>query len=52
MTLFLAIFWTISLCLNIISCVLGGAPTWLSVFCPLIIVVMDRWLEYFKSKRG
>lgn len=50
MSLFLAIMWTVCLICDIINCAAGNQPTWTAVFCPLIIVVMDRWIEYFKTK--
>ena len=50
MELMLAIMWTVALVCDIITCALGSAPTWVLVFCPLIILVLDKWEAYFKSK--
>lgn len=50
MNLLLAILWSICLAVDIIACALGSAPTWVTVFCPLIILVMDKWEKYFKER--
>ena len=49
MDLALALCWTICLVVDIISCVAGDEPSWILVFCPLIILVWDRWDHYFKN---
>lgn len=50
MALVLAICWTLVLITDIISAVIGNAPTWTLVFCPLIILVMDKWEDYIRSR--
>lgn len=51
MKLFLAVCWTIVLVSDIANCALGGTPTWVSVFCPLSVVVIDAWLEWLTSRK-
>ena len=50
MALVLAICWTLVLITDIISVVVGNAPTWVLVFCPLIILVRDKWEDYIRSR--
>lgn len=50
--LWLAILWSIVLVADIISAVVGNDPSWVLVFCPLIILVMDKWENYIRSKGG
>lgn len=44
-----AIMWTSMLIMNIIFAAGGIEPTWSSVFCPLICLVLQRWLDVFKK---
>ena len=37
--------WTICLSLNIARAYTGGMPSWIDVFCPLVIVVINSWTE-------
>ena len=50
MKLLLAILWSIVMVTDIISAVIGNTPTWTLVFCPLIILVMDKWEDYIRSR--
>ena len=49
MKLLLAILWSVVMVVDIISAVVGNAPNWILVFCPLIILVMDKWEDYIRS---
>lgn len=51
MELILALLWTLTLIVDIISACTGNEPTWILVFCPLVILVMDRWEIYFKNRK-
>ena len=51
MNLILAWGWTICLIVDIISCAVGDQPSWILVFCPLTILVWDRWDHYIQEKR-
>ncbi len=46
----LAIMWTSILVMSIIYAAVGIEPTWLSVFCPLICLVLQRWSDVFKKQ--
>lgn len=50
MKLLLAILWSFALVVDIISAVTGNAPNWILVFCPIIVVVMDKWEDYIQSR--
>lgn len=50
MDLILAITWTIDLIVNGISCARGDEPSWLLVFCPLTILVMKYWINFFTHR--
>lgn len=50
MKLMLAVLWSIALVADIISAVIGNEPSWVLVFCPLVILVMDKWEDYVKSR--
>lgn len=50
MTLGLAICWTLVLITNIVGAVSGAAPTWVAVFCPLSVLVLDCWMDYAVEK--
>jgi hypothetical protein len=47
----LAVFWTLSLIVNVLSACIGVEPTWTLVFVPLTTLVMDRWKEYFQNRK-
>ena len=49
MKLLLAILWSVVMAVDIISAVVGNDPNWILVFCPLIILVMDKWEDYIQS---
>lgn len=51
MKLTLALLWTLSLIVDIISACVGNDPTWTLVFCPLVVLVMGCWNDYFKSRK-
>lgn len=48
----LAIAWTIALIADIYLTIAGEQPTWVLVYCPLIILVTDKWDAYIKAKRN
>ena len=50
MKLLLAILWSVVMAVDIISAVAGNDPNWILVFCPLIILVMDKWEDYIRSR--
>ena len=50
MKLLLAILWSVVMVVDIISAVIGNAPTWVLVFCPLTILVIDKWDDYIRSR--
>ena len=50
MTLGLAICWTLVLIFDIVGAVSGTAPTWVAVFCPLSVLVLDCWVDYIVEK--
>ena len=50
MYLGLALMWTFVLITDIISCYIGNEPSWVLVFCPLIILVIEKWEKYFNSR--
>ena len=50
MKLWMAIMWSIVLVADIISAVVGNDPSWVLVFCPLTILVMDKWENYIRIK--
>lgn len=50
MTLGLAICWTLVFIADIISAVSGAAPTWVTVFCPLSVLVLNCWVDYIVEK--
>ena len=51
MKLTLALLLTLSLIVEIISACVGNEPSWILAFFPLGILVMDRWEDYFKSRK-
>ena len=47
----IAWIWSICLSLSIARALTGGAPNWIDVFCPLVIVVINSWAKvYLKGK--
>ena len=48
----LAIVWTAILFVDICLTIAGIKPNWVLVYCPLIIVIWDRWSIYIKEKRN
>ena len=50
MKLLLAILWSIVMAVDIISAAVGNDPNWILVFCPLIILVMDKWEDSIQSR--
>ena len=50
MKLTLAILWSIVLATDIVSAIVGNEPNWILVFCPLAILVIDKWENYMKSR--
>lgn len=51
MKLILAILWTVIAAMDIAQAVAGMTPTWVSVFCPLSIVVLDSWMDWLISRK-
>lgn len=49
-SLALAIMWTVCLFVDTLAAVTGDAPSWLLVFCPLTILVFDRWEHYAEDR--
>lgn len=49
MKLALAITWSFCLTADVVSAGLGRDPSWVLVFCPLIILVMKYWMEFFEG---
>ena len=55
MTSLMFILWSIVLAGDIMMAVMGNAPTWVFVFCPLIVVWFNSLMEYIhyeKKKRS
>lgn len=50
MKLLLAILWSVVMAVDIITAVVGNDPNWILVFCPLVILVMDKWEDYIQSR--
>ena len=48
--IFLAICWTVALILDIASCLIGNEPNWGLVFCPMILLVIRCWIDYYDYK--
>ncbi len=46
----LAIMWTCVLVMDIVSAAGGNEPTWSSVFCPLICLVLQKWKDVFEKQ--
>lgn len=51
MKLALAIAWTMCLIANIMQVAAGAQPSWMSVFCPLICLMAQRWKDYFDWRK-
>ena len=51
MRLLLAILWTIVLVINIVEVCFGMPSSWVSVFVPITVLVLDHWLDYFRSRK-
>lgn len=49
MSLILALMWTACLLTDIICAATGYAANWTLVFCPLVILVLDRWQHYIED---
>lgn len=45
----LAILWSLVAIGDIVMAVEGCNPTWMSVFCPLVVVVFDSWADWLVS---
>lgn len=46
MKLSLALIWTIVLIADILSACLGYEPNWMLVFCPVVALVFNCWVDY------
>lgn len=51
MKLTLAILWSVVLGMDIALCAAGKDPTWVSVFCPLSVVVLENWLDWISGRK-
>ena len=49
MKLGLALTWSMVLITDIISACLGYESNWMLVFCPLITLVSNYWIDYFTT---
>ena len=49
--LFLAICWSVVMVGNIVECSVGLTPSWFDVFCPLVVVVIDSWLDWLTTRK-
>lgn len=47
MELSLAIMWSVALIADMASALTGGAANWILVFCPLSVLVLKYWADYF-----
>lgn len=52
MKLVLALCWTAILITIIVRAVSGAAPTWVAVFCPLSILVLNYWIDLMKGDKA
>lgn len=43
-----AILWTIIGVGDIMLAASGQDPTWVSVFCPLTLVILEAWKDWFE----
>ena len=50
MELTLAIMWSFVFITDITSALMGSAPSWISVFCPLLLLVFRYWIDYFNKR--
>ena len=48
-SLAMAIMWSVCLFVDIIAAAVGESPNWILVFCPLTILVFDRWEHYVED---
>ena len=46
----LALIWTIVLIFDILSAYSGNESNWMLVFCPLITLVFNYWIDYFTTR--
>ena len=51
MTTLMLILWSIVLVGDIMMAVSGTAPTWVFVFCPLIVVWFNSLMEYIHHEK-
>ena len=50
MKLILALVWSIVLFFDILSACSGNEPNWILVFCPLVLLVSNYWVDYFFTR--
>ena len=46
----LAILWSLVAIGDIAMAVGGQNPSWVHVFCPLVVVVFDSWVDWLVSR--
>lgn len=51
MAFFMLILWSIVLAGDIVMAASGTAPTWVFVFCPLIVVWFNSLMEYIHDEK-
>lgn len=51
MTTLMFVLWSIVLVSDIMMAVLGDPPSWIFVFCPLIVVWFNSLMEYIHCEK-
>lgn len=49
MELICAVLWTIIFIVDFIDMLIDNEPSWILVFCPLILLVLEYWEQYFRD---
>ena len=50
MELTFAIMWSMVLIADMASALAGGAANWILVFCPLSVLILKCWVDYFNKR--
>ena len=45
-TLVATMVWTIYGLVMMVGCLKGAPPSWVHIFIPLCIVILNRWVDY------
>ena len=45
-TLVAAMVWTVYGLVMMVECLKGTPPSWVHIFIPLCIVILNRWVDY------